>query len=197
MTAAQIVAMILDSSKTQGSMTGQEERDVLFARLFGLTAVIQSGLLVRDAPLRTSASSSTAASSLATYQDVLAQLIALGEKKSWLRESVWWTIGLAVDALARSQVSWKDEAVEATINSLFTEHKLWTPEKIALALKLQNLYPSLDWRKLLSPTFKNPDLLSTANLPTLAKILKVRTLISLILLPAVFVFTASGLRDRH
>lgn len=167
-------------------MTGQEERDNFFARLFGLTAVIQSGLLVRDIPLRTSASSSTDASSLSTYEDVLTHLIALGEKKSWLRESAWWTIGLAVDALAASQVSWKEDATETTIKLLVTENKAWTPEKLALVLKLQNHHPALDWRRLLAPTFKHPDLLIAANLPTLAKILKVRTAS-----PLPYTFTAS------
>ncbi|KAH9929645.1 DNA polymerase phi-domain-containing protein [Amylocystis lapponica] len=124
-TCAQIVALIMDSSKTQGSATGQEERDMLFARLFGLT--------------------------LSSYKEVLAELLALGEKKSWLRESAWWTIGLAVDVL---------------------ENKIWTPEKVALVLKLQSLYPSRDWRKLLSPTFKQSEILSTGNLTALAKVLK-------------------------
>ncbi|KAI0350071.1 hypothetical protein OH77DRAFT_1100919 [Trametes cingulata] len=168
-TCSQIVQLILESSKTQGSMTGQEERDVLFARLFGLTAVIQSGLLLRDSTLP---SSSTVASDLASYKEVLAQLLALGEKKSWLRESAWWSIGLAVDALIASEVSWKDEAVDATFAAIYSEAKAWTPEKVALTLKLQAAYPSRDWKKLLAPTFKNPDLLSTGNLSTLARILK-------------------------
>ncbi|KAI0713431.1 DNA polymerase phi-domain-containing protein [Earliella scabrosa] len=168
-TCSQIVQLVLDSSKTQGSMTGQEERDVLFARLFGLTSVIQSGLLLRDTTLPTS---STAASDLTSYKEVLAQLLALGEKKSWLRESVWWSIALAVDALSTSDVSWKDGALDATITALYSEHKAWTPEKVALTLKLQRSSPSRDWKKLLSPTFKNPDLLSTANLSTIARILK-------------------------
>ncbi|KAI0373319.1 hypothetical protein BV20DRAFT_963165 [Pilatotrama ljubarskyi] len=168
-TCAQIVQLILDSSKTQGSMTGQEERDVLFARLFGLTAVIQSGLLLRETTLP---SSSTVASDLASYKEVLAQLLALGEKKSWLRESAWWSIALAVDALTASDVSWKDEAVDATFAAAYSETKTWTPEKVALTLKLQPAYPSRDWKKLLAPTFKNPDLLSTGNLSTLARILK-------------------------
>ncbi len=170
MTCSQIVQLILDSSKTQGAMTGQEERDVMFARLFGLTSVIQSGLLLRDSTLP---SSSTTASDLATYKEVLAQLLELGEKKSWLRESVWWSIGLAVDALAKSDVSWKDEAVDATIAALYSESKAWTPEKVALTLKLQSAFPSREWKKLLSPTFKNPDLLSTGNLSAIARILKV------------------------
>ncbi|KAI0648248.1 DNA polymerase phi-domain-containing protein [Trametes meyenii] len=168
-TCSQVVQLILDSSKTQGSMTGQEERDVLFARLFGLTAVIQSGLLLRDSPLP---SSSTVASDLEAYSETLTQLLALGEKKSWLRESAWWSISLAVDALTTSGVSWKDEAVDATIAAVYSESKTWTPEKVALTLKLQATYPSRDWKKQLTPTFKNPDLLSTGNLATLARILK-------------------------
>ncbi|KAI0933631.1 hypothetical protein AcW1_005407 [Taiwanofungus camphoratus] len=171
-TCSQILALILDSSKTQGSMTGQEERDVLFARLFGLTAIIRSGLLFRDTPLPSSASSSTLASNLSCYKAVLAQLIALGEKKSWLRESAWWSISLAVDALNGSQISWKEDAVESTTTAIFLENKTWTPEKVALTLKLQKLNPSRDWRNLLLPTFKHPELLSTGNLTSLARILK-------------------------
>src|SRR5882762_10924141 len=106
----------MDSSKTQGSMTGQEERDVLFARLFGLTSVIQSGLLVRQTTLPPYASTSSLASNLVGYKETLSQLLFLGEKKSWLRESAWWTAGLALDALNTSDVSWKKEAIEATID---------------------------------------------------------------------------------
>ncbi|EJF62593.1 hypothetical protein DICSQDRAFT_135562 [Dichomitus squalens LYAD-421 SS1] len=168
-TCSQILQLVLDSSKTQGSMTGQEERDVLFARLFGLTSVIRSGLLLRDTTLP---SSSTVASDLASFKEVLVQLLALGEKKSWLRESAWWSIGLAVDALSASEVSWRNDAVDATIAAIYSEHKIWTPEKLALTLKLQSYHPSRDWKRVLSPTFKNPDLLSTGNLAAVARILK-------------------------
>ncbi|KAI0831759.1 DNA polymerase phi-domain-containing protein [Trametes gibbosa] len=168
-TCSQITRIILESSQTQGSMTGQEERDVYFARLFGLTAVIQSGLLLRDSTLP---SSSTAASDLDSYTQLLNELLALGEKKSWLRESAWWSIALAVTALTASEVSWKDRGVDATISAIYSEAKTWTPEKVALTVKLQAAYPARDWKKQLAPTFKNPDLLSTGNLATLARILK-------------------------
>ncbi len=170
MTCSQIVQIILDSSKTQGSMTGQEERDVFFARLFGLTSVIQSGLLLRNTTLP---SSSTLASDLASFQEVLAQLIELGEKKSWLRESAWWSICLAVDALSTSKVPWKDDALVATVTAVYSDTKTWSPEKLALTLKLQAVCPSQNWKKVLSPTFKSPDLLSTGNLSAIARILKV------------------------
>ncbi|CAL1703687.1 unnamed protein product [Somion occarium] len=171
-TCSQAVTLILDSSKTQGSMTGQEERDVLFARLFGLTAVIQSGLIVRDTPLSSSASSATEASNLASFSEVISELLALGEKRSWLRESAWWTIGLAVDALGASSVYWKDDAFEAALEMIYVENKIWTPEKIALTLKLQKLRADADWRKLLSPPFKQPEITHSGNYTALARILK-------------------------
>lgn len=152
-------------------MTGQEERDMLFARLFGFTAIIQSGLLVQTRPLPTSASSDTLPSTLASYQELVDQLLALGEKKSWFRESVWWTLGLAIDALHGSNVPWKKTATDYTIDSILS--KSWSPEKIALVVKLERLYPARDWQPLLSPVFKSSDLLNTSNMPALARILKV------------------------
>lgn len=154
-------------------MTGQEERDVLFARLFGLNTVIQSGLLVRQSSLTASASTSIFAANLSGYKETVSQLLSLGEKKSWLRESAWWTAILAVSTLDKSDVSWKREAINATVDTVFADNRLWTSEKVAMALKLQASYPTLNWRKLLSPTFKSPELLSIGNLTTLAKILKV------------------------
>ena len=80
---------------------------------------------------------------------------------------------MALDALNASDVSWKEEAIDITVQSIFVDINIWTPEKVALALKLQAWYPERDWRKYLSPTFKNPDILSTGNLTILASILKV------------------------
>lgn len=158
-------------------MSGQEERDILFARLFGTMSVIQSGLAVRTRPLPTSASSATLASTLGSYEHIITQLIGLGEQKSWLRESAWFAISLAIDALHGSDVSWKEDAVEKTCQHLFIENKIWSTEKIALALKLQDLYPGCDWKTLLSPIFKTSDLFSAGNLMIIARILKVCPLI--------------------
>ncbi|KAF9452265.1 hypothetical protein P691DRAFT_661308 [Macrolepiota fuliginosa MF-IS2] len=171
-TCAQIVTLIMDSSKPQGSMTGQEERDVLFARLFGLMSVVQSDLVVRQGSLPASASSLAEVSSLSGYNDILSQLIALGEKKSWLRESAWFTILLGIDILHEAKVEWKADAIESTIQHIFVEYKIWSPEKVAAALKMQSLYPNKNWGKIFAPTFKNGDLLGSANLQILARILK-------------------------
>ncbi|KAF8212387.1 DNA polymerase phi-domain-containing protein [Mycena galopus ATCC 62051] len=171
-TCSQILALVMDATKSQGSMTGQEERDVIFARLFGLTAIIQSGLIVRTKPLPFSASSQTSASSLASFQEAVSNLIALGEKKSWLRESAWWSLALAIDALNASEVPWREGAFDATVECVFSENSAWSPEKVAITLKLQNIQPDRDWRKYLCPGFKSPDLLANTNLQTLGRILK-------------------------
>lgn len=174
-TCSQILNLISESSKHQGSMSGQEERDILFARLFGTISVIQSGLAVRARPSSSSVSSATLASTLESYERIMIELIGLGDQKSWLRESAWFAIGLAVSALYESAVSWKEDAVEKTLHHLFIENKIWSTEKFALALKLQDLYPGRDWKTLLSPTFKMSDLLSTGNLMMVARILKEST----------------------
>ncbi|KAI6150287.1 DNA polymerase phi-domain-containing protein [Pisolithus tinctorius] len=173
-TCTQVVSLISDSTKKQGSMSGQEERDILFARLFGLTAVIRSGLLVRQTPLPSSGSSNTQVSSVEGYEEVLKKLIEVGETKSWLRESAWWTVGLAIDAVQESSVPWKVKALDTTVEYLFSKEKesFWSPEKVAMTLKLQPLLPNHAWESTLAPVFKGSNILAVANLASLGRILK-------------------------
>ncbi|KAG1875007.1 DNA polymerase phi-domain-containing protein [Suillus tomentosus] len=172
-TSAQVISIIVDGSKTQGSMTGQEERDVLFARLFGLATIIHSGLLVRQTPLSTSPSSATNSSSLESYKELVNHLLVLAEKKSWLRECTWWTIGQAIDAVIKSSVSWKEEALASTLEVVYEREKnIWTPETVAITLKLQPAMPKHDWKKTLAPTFKDSAILASSNFSSLGHILK-------------------------
>ncbi|CAE6491505.1 unnamed protein product [Rhizoctonia solani] len=177
--ASGIITSILEASVTSNSMKGQEIRDTLFARLFGLTAVVQSGLLFRTSHLTTSLSSPNQlgppASSLAAYQTAITELLNLGDKKSWLRESSWWSIDLALKHLHSTQgLEWKDKAVEWTFETVYRgdRAKEWTPEKLGLTLTLQELAPGQAWKDILAPTFRNPVLVSSPNLPAIARILK-------------------------
>lgn len=183
-TCTQVLSLLKDSTKKQGSMSRQEERDVLFARLFGLMAVIRSGLLVRQTPLSassSSSSSSTPVSTLKNYEEVLQILLDIGEAKVWLRESAWWVMVLALDAVQSSSVPWKKDAFDATISLLFLKERekekgkaaFWTPEKVAMTLKLQSLMPDHDWDDLLAPMFKGRNLFTPTNLVSLGRILKV------------------------
>ncbi|KAF9653857.1 hypothetical protein BDM02DRAFT_3265026 [Thelephora ganbajun] len=168
-TCGQIVKLVLDTSKTQGSMSGQEERDNLFARLFGITSIIHSGLIARNGTLPTS---STPTSSVESYELVLTTLVALGEKKSWLRESAWWALASAIETLAKSDVEWKEQGVGTAFDIIYISGSSWTPEKLALTLRLQALFPERDWNLVLSPVFKSTDILATQNLKVITKILK-------------------------
>lgn len=155
-------------------MSGQEERDVLFARLFGIAAVVRSGLLVRQTPLP-STLSHMPVSSLDTYTSLLTYLLEIGEAKLWLRESAWWTIGLAIDAVQASSVSWKVEALESAIKVVYSRNRdnFWTQDKVALTLKLQPLTPNHDWDETLAPVFKGRNIFAPNNLSSLGRILKV------------------------
>ena len=78
-------------------------------------------------------------------------------------------------ALAQSDGGAAGVALDALFDAVYAEGRAWTPEKVALTLKLQRAYPARPWKKLLAPVFRSspPDLLSTGNLSTLARILKV------------------------
>lgn len=154
-------------------MQGHEVRDHIFARLFGLVSVIQSGLLLRDSTLPSSGSSHTAASTLRDFQTVAQELLILAEKKSWIRETCWWALDMALAALFASDVMWKNEAITWLSEIVYADHSAWTPEKLAFTIKLQATTSKLAWKKLLSPPFKDTDILSTKNIPTVARILKV------------------------
>jgi DNA polymerase phi len=169
------------------NQTGQEERDLLFARLFGLNAIIQSGLLLRTrTTLPRSASSPSTPKSCAAVLDAL---LALARAKSWLAEAAYWTVGRAMSCLATAaeeDVPWREEAARNLFEGVFGEDSsseggarksgsIWTPEKIALALRAQRLWPGREheWRRLWAPTLKHGNVLHLANLATLAKVLKV------------------------
>lgn len=132
-----VISLILRSTQTNKTLKGTEQRDLLFARLFGLMSVIDSGLL---------AQSST---TLEDFKTTLGELWTLGEKKSWLRESAWWATIRGLKELINRQADeapeWREEAIKAVVMRVFgNEGKgalAWTQEKVALALMLQSHRP--------------------------------------------------------
>ncbi|KAH9048219.1 DNA polymerase phi-domain-containing protein [Lactarius hengduanensis] len=183
---AQILALVLDASRTTGNQTGQEERDLLFARLFGLASIVHSGLLIRTHPPLPQ--SPSAPSTPESCEAVLKALRTLAHAKSWLAEPAYWAVGSALDLLAATRdadVPWREKVVRALLEEEFGETSpveeraaksevVWTPEKIALALRAQRLWPEREheWRWLWTPTFKRGNIFHQANLVTLARILR-------------------------
>jgi DNA polymerase phi len=185
---AQVLALLLDATRVTGGQSGQEERDSLFARLFGLTAIINSGLLTRTRPpLPRSTLTPSTPESCAAVLDALREL---ARAKSWLAEPAYWAVERAMDLLAEADdadVPWREDAVDALLEDVFGEassaegvatmsRAVWTPEKLAVALRAQRLWPEREreWRKLWAPAIKHGDLLHPANLMTIARIFRVR-----------------------
>jgi hypothetical protein len=155
---------------SQGSMSGQEERDALFARLFGLTSVLQSGLLLRSS----SSSSSDVPADLSSFEEWLMDILAVGMKKSWLRESAGWTLLSAVSALAEATVPWREDAKTLLVRQIFIEDKVWTPEKVAILLKCQDEWKGMEWSDVTKGAWKHGNVLHSSNYGALARVLKVR-----------------------
>ena len=169
--ASQIISLITQSSQVHGSMKGQEERDMLFARLFGIASLTRSGILFPSGPLATSC---IPASTIEDFQNAMTMLLALPSQKSFLREPSYWILILALRALDASGVEWKDEAWTWIMEKVLVEDKAWSPEKVGVVLTMQAVGVESDWKALLAPTFKKGDILSSGSLTNLAKILRVR-----------------------
>ncbi|CDZ97129.1 Predicted regulator of rRNA gene transcription (MYB-binding protein) [Phaffia rhodozyma] len=164
-TPTQIISLVLRYSRVTVSTKGQETRDLLFARLFGLTTVVQSGLLYGPT------------ASIANFQTVVRELALVSGEKVWLRESCWWSVLLALEGLEGKKLDWKEEATEWIAGFVLgggeeVGGKEWTPEKVAVTLRLQASHPNLPFKTFLLPPFKSPSLLHASNLPILARILK-------------------------
>jgi DNA polymerase phi len=134
-------------------MKGSDERDGLFARLFGLTALVQSGALFRgDAEV---------------FGQVMDALVELGRKKLYLRESAWWAIVQACDLLVASGVEWERAGIDKLASLL---EGTWNQDKLALALRLDRA-TTLDWATVSSHALKGP-ILGHQNHAFLARILR-------------------------
>ncbi|WWC87837.1 uncharacterized protein L201_002731 [Kwoniella dendrophila CBS 6074] len=160
---SQVISLLIRNSQYSKNMKGSDERDMMFARLFGLNSIIQSKSLFN---LKTS--------TLIDFENVINELITLGESKAWMRESAWWTLIGSIQGLLESNLEWKDEALKQTINKVFvnSDNKSWNQEKVALVLLLENKVKNIDWKSHLSPTFKHTPLLNSHNLVTLGRVLK-------------------------
>lgn len=158
--AKDVLVLLLKYSVARGNMNGQEVRDLHFARLFGVYALVRSRLLYR--------------ASLSTFQRAFHVLIQVASYKSWLSEPCGWVLIELVQPLARndpSRPSWAGDALAWIADQLST-HRSLSPETLALALEIALMDPSLKLSERMIPPFKSPNFLASANLPILASVLR-------------------------
>lgn len=159
--ASQIITLVLHYSTSPAKVKGQEERDLMFARLFGIFAVVRSGALFRSG-----------ASGLETFTWTLDILQALSQGKEWFAESCAWVTVQLLDALAKADdLHWRDDAFKMVAQRLSVAQES-RPESLAVLLKLRReALPLAKGVRL--PALKEQDPLATSNLAVLAKLLKV------------------------
>ncbi|KAI5479615.1 DNA polymerase phi subunit [Pseudohyphozyma bogoriensis] len=167
--ADEVLPLILSTSTPTAGSDSREERDLLFARLFGLHAVLRSGVVTR--PSTTNGE---------TFKEVVLALLALAGKKSWMRESAYWVMIEGVRSLLEldgaAAPAWRDDITAWIIQRLLNDSREkargWGPEKVALILTLQSNGVEADYTSVLAPEFPSGNILSRSSLVTLAKALK-------------------------
>ncbi|PWN19959.1 hypothetical protein BCV69DRAFT_283492 [Microstroma glucosiphilum] len=157
--ASDVLILIIKHSSPSGKVSRSEQRNLLFARLFGIQALVRSGMLI-ERPT----------TDLAEVEKVIELLRNLSEKKAYLRESCGWTLVQLLDSLAASSNEQLKSAVSQLVFNDAVSGDL-TPEKVALILKLQEFAPKLKADGKVAGLKKGGDILSAPNLPTIAKVL--------------------------
>ncbi|PWW79058.1 hypothetical protein C7212DRAFT_275448 [Tuber magnatum] len=150
---AGVIKLVVANTQPPGHTTGPEERDYHLGRLFGLKALVQSGVLFPGMEEE-------------GYAEVLKLLFELSVQKPWLRESCASIVCSAVSGWSDETKQW---AAKVTYDALAESGLAKTSDGTAVWLTLQAYCPSA-----LPP--KNPWVrgcpLAKPNLVTLAKILK-------------------------
>jgi DNA polymerase phi len=129
-----VLPLIISTSTPTSGADSREERELLFARLLGLHAVIRSGVLYR--PTSTDGE---------TFREVILALLALSGRKSWMKEPAYWVIIEGVRTLlelvGENIPGWKEAelawCLQRLVNDSREKSKGFSAEKIALVLVLQ------------------------------------------------------------
>ncbi|POY74321.1 hypothetical protein BMF94_2515 [Rhodotorula taiwanensis] len=172
--AANLLPQLMEATTSRAGMDAREERDLLFARLVGLHALVRSGILVRP-----TVDASSAEPGGQAWRDVILALVTLANRKSWIREPSYWVVCEALRSLLETSdadVPWREEAVQWAVQRLLGDARErargWSAEKVAIVLVLQSHRVNADWSSLLAPTFSSGSLLARSSLTNLAAALK-------------------------
>ncbi|OJD12938.1 hypothetical protein AJ78_06544 [Emergomyces pasteurianus Ep9510] len=142
-------------SSPGGAVSGQEERDHHFGRLFGAEAIIKSSVLFQSqAPFE-------------EWAKILTILFELAKKKPWLREECGWIIFCSLRDIHNHKFDIK--YAEAALDSLCQNGLSRTPEGVAIWTTAKDLFPTM---KFPEGEWQHGSPLHIREKATLAKIMK-------------------------
>jgi DNA polymerase phi len=126
--ASDVLVLLLQHSPLDSTrMSGREERANLFARLFGIEALVRSGALFR------------ASSDVESFVRTAEILLDLSAHKAWLKEGAGWCLCELLARLGESTESWKDEAQAWFLRRIGSVEM--GPEKLAMLLQMRASFP--------------------------------------------------------
>ncbi|KAK8050433.1 hypothetical protein PG994_012163 [Apiospora phragmitis] len=143
---ATVLDILLEKTKPNGALPGQEERDLYYGQLFGLQCFIESKVLFGSDDSR--------------WSKVMGLLLDLANKKVWLRSQCVWLIVETLPQMGEARAS-------ETIQQLIKIGLGKTAEGVGLWLGATTCYPEM---KMPSKPWSHP--LATKSLPELANVLK-------------------------
>ncbi|KAJ2561034.1 DNA-directed DNA polymerase [Coemansia sp. RSA 1822] len=154
------VKLVLDllwrSTEATKQMKGQEQRDMRFGRIFGLMALVQSGIITR------------AGTTAVEMRKIVMELAAIGAKKSYLREISYVTLTSLVPMLGK--FAFRDELITMFVAVALDKGAIETPDELLLAMRLRRAYPGYDWYSAL-PQWQGRHMLGAKNVGRLGSVL--------------------------
>ncbi|KAI8825821.1 DNA polymerase phi-domain-containing protein [Fimicolochytrium jonesii] len=158
LTAGTILALLTKLTQTEGAK-GQEEREILFGRIFGLMAICQAGMISR------------ASTTIEDVQTIVTSLLKYASSKSYLRETCFCVLITMSEELTDGKL--EEEAIAFMIPAVL-KNGVEDAEDLWFALVMQSRYPKFDWASVL-PTWKHAQLLHPKNQSQLIELLKQST----------------------
>ncbi|KAL8699441.1 MAG: hypothetical protein Q9201_006006 [Fulgogasparrea decipioides] len=123
----ELIDVLVKQTETSGNVSGQEERDHQFGRLFCAEAFIKSGILFQPS------------ASEDAWPRILDIVYETARKKPWLREECGWILYGAVQTF--KQENHELRFVQALVDKLCQYGLAKTPEGVAIWLKVHQEFP--------------------------------------------------------
>ncbi|KAK2683102.1 DNA polymerase V/Myb-binding protein 1A [Fusarium oxysporum f. sp. vasinfectum] len=133
LTFEKILEILIENTQAIGNLPGQEERDFVFGRLFGIFAFVRSGILFSD---------------ISRWNAVLDLILDLSSRKVWLRPQCGWVIVQSIEQLNKKQA-------ETTLEKVAVANLAKTPEGVAIWIAAQTRFPGLRIKPWPVPLHKN------------------------------------------
>ncbi|KAI1435384.1 DNA polymerase phi-domain-containing protein [Xylaria sp. CBS 124048] len=140
-----VLDILINATKSAGNLPGQEERDHFFGQLFGLQCFVEAKILFSEKT---------------RWPKVLDLLLAMAEKKAWMRSHCGWVIVECLPQMGKA-------GAEAALQKFSDIGLGKTAEGVGIWLRARSCY-----RGLKGPTKPWDNPLDPAALPEVARVLK-------------------------